>query len=104
MDRLNITTRERANQAIRSLDLALEQAVSNQTKIGAMLNRLESTANRVQVNSENLSASRSRITDADFAYETVLLTRAQILQQASTSILAQAKVVPQLALTLLESL
>jgi flagellin-like hook-associated protein FlgL len=104
LDRLNITTREGANQAIRSLDLALDQAVGTQTQIGAMLNRLESTANRVQVNSQNLSASRSRITDADFAYETVLMTRAQILQQASTSILAQAKVTPQLALTLLESL
>jgi flagellin len=64
-------------------------------------NRFSSTIANLQTTSENLSASRSRILDADFAAETASLTRAQILQQAGTAILAQANSIPQNVLSLL---
>jgi flagellin len=64
-------------------------------------NRFTSVVANLQTGAENLSASRSRIQDADFAAETALMTRAQILQQAGTAILAQANSVPQNVLSLL---
>ena len=66
-----------------------------------MQNRLESTLSNLEAVSENLSAARSRIMDADFAAETAELTRAQIIQQAGVSILAQANAAPQSVLSLL---
>jgi flagellin len=66
-----------------------------------MQNRLESTIANLQTTSDNLSASRSRIRDADFAQETAQLTRAQILQQAGTAMLAQANAIPNNVLSLL---
>jgi flagellin len=66
-----------------------------------MQNRLESTIANLQTTSENLSSSRSRIRDADFAQETAQLTRAQILQQAGTAMLAQANAIPNNVLSLL---
>jgi flagellin len=69
---------------------------------GAIQNRFESTIANLTAISENLSASRSRIQDADFAAETAALTRAQILQQAGVAILAQANAAPQTALALLQ--
>jgi flagellin len=66
-----------------------------------MQNRLESTIANLQTTSENLSASRSRIRDADFAQETAQLTRSQILQQAGTAMLAQANAIPNNVLSLL---
>jgi flagellin len=74
---------------------------SLRSTFGAIQNRFESTIANLQSVSENLSASRSRILDTDFAAETANLTRAQILQQAGTAILAQANAVPQNVLTLL---
>jgi flagellin len=77
-------------------------AVSSlRSTFGAIQNRFDSTIANLQAVTENLSASRSRILDADFAAETANLTRAQILQQAGTAILAQANAVPQNVLTLL---
>jgi flagellin len=87
---LDITTRESSNLAIEIVDLALEQISSQRASLGAIQNRLESTINNLTTNSENLSASRSRILDADFAAETANLSRNQIIQQAGVSILAQA--------------
>lgn len=69
--------------------------------LGAMQNRFSSAVTNLQTTAENLSASRSRIQDADFAAETGALTRAQILQQAGTAMLAQANAVPNGVLTLL---
>jgi flagellin len=69
--------------------------------LGAFQNRLEYTIQNLQVSKENLTASESRIRDADIAAETANLTRAQILVQAGTSILSQANVAPQSALNLL---
>ena len=83
------------------IDLALEDVSSQRAKLGALQNRLESTINNLSTTSENLSASRSRILDADFASETAQLSRNQIIQQAGVSILAQANQQPQIALSLL---
>ena len=98
---LDITTRKNANLAIEIADLALEQISAQRASLGAIQNRLESTINNLTTNSENLSASRSRILDADFAAETANLSRNQIIQQAGVSILAQANQQPQIALSLL---
>jgi flagellin len=98
---LDITTRESSTLAIQIVDLALEQISSQRASLGAIQNRLESTINNLTTNSENLSASRSRILDADFAAETANLSRNQIIQQAGVSILAQANQQPQIALSLL---
>jgi len=98
---VDISTRAGAVKALDSIDLALEDVSSQRAKLGALQNRLESTINNLSTTSENLSASRSRILDADFAAETAQLSRNQIIQQAGVSILAQANQQPQVALALL---
>lgn len=95
------STQTEATTLMSAVDGALDYFSSERAKFGAVQNRLESTVTNLQANSENLSASRSRITDADFAAETANLTRAQILQQAGTAMLAQANALPQNVLTLL---
>ena len=98
---VDISTSAGANAALTAIDAALTTVNSTRAKLGAIQNRFESTISNLQTTSENLSASRSRIQDTDFAAETALLTRAQILQQAGTAILSQANSVPQNVLTLL---
>jgi len=71
-------------------------------KFGALQARFETTISNLQISAENLSAARSRIRDTDFAAETANLTRAQILQQAGTAMLAQANALPQQVLQLLQ--
>ena len=83
------------------IDSALASVSDLRGTLGAIQNRFESTINSLQSVSENLSASRSRILDTDFAAETAALTRAQILQQAGTAMVAQANSVPQNVLSLL---
>ncbi|MDN5870929.1 MAG: hypothetical protein L0H73_09470 [Nitrococcus sp.] len=102
VDSINVSSVEGANRAIDIVDGALANVNSIRADLGAIQNRFESTISNLQVTSENLSAARSRIMDADFAAETARLTKAQILQQAGVSILAQANQVPQLALSLLQ--
>ena len=87
--------------AITTLDGAIKKVDGERAKMGATQNRLESTINNLANTRENVSAGMSRIKDVDFAQETVNLTKQQILQQAGTSILAQAKQIPQAALSLL---
>ena len=90
-----------ANRTLGIVDAAL-QAVNNQrAKFGALQSRFETTIGNLQSTSENLSASRSRIRDTDFASETANMTRSQILQQAGTAMLAQANQLPQGVLSLL---
>jgi flagellin len=101
LDTVDISTVDGANAAIAVLDGALSQVTSIRADLGAVQNRFASTISNLQTTSENLSASRSRILDADFAAETASLTRAQILQQAGTAILAQANSIPQNVLSLL---
>jgi len=98
---IDISTRDGAVKALDIIDLALENVSSSRASLGALQNRLESTINNLSTTSENLSASRSRILDADFASETATLSRNQIIQQAGVSILAQANQQPQIALSLL---
>ncbi len=99
---VDISTVAGANSAIAVLDGALGQISTIRADLGAVQNRFESTISNLSTTSENLSAARSRILDADFAAETANLTRAQILQQAGISILSQANSLPQLALSLLQ--
>jgi flagellin len=101
LDTVNISTVSGANAAIAVLDGALSQVTSIRADLGAVQNRFSSTVANLTTTSENLSAARSRILDADFAAETASLTRAQILQQAGTAILAQANAIPQNVLSLL---
>ena len=99
---LNVTTAEGAQQALSIIDKALESVNSTRADLGAIQNRFTSVVANLQTSSENLSASRSRIRDTDFAKETAELTRTQILQQAGTAMLAQANQVPQNVLSLLQ--
>lgn len=96
-----IDTVNGANNAIAVLDAALAQVDSQRADLGAVQNRMVSTVTNLQATQENLTQARSRILDTDFAAETANLTRAQILQQAGTAMLAQANAVPNTVLTLL---
>jgi flagellin len=98
----NVLTVSAANSMMQRVDAALTTVSGLRSTFGAIQNRFESTIANLQAVSENLSASRSRIQDADFAAETAALTRAQILQQAGTAILAQANSAPQNVLALLQ--
>ncbi|MGQ9659594.1 MAG: flagellin N-terminal helical domain-containing protein [Thermochromatium sp.] len=98
---VDISTVEGANKAIVAIDNALERINSVRSDLGAVNNRLDFTINNLMSISQNASASRSRIEDADFALETSRLSRAQILMQASQAMLAQANSQPQQVLSLL---
>lgn len=97
----NVTTVDNANSTMNAIDAALTSVSQLRSSFGAIQNRFESTIANLQSSSENLSASRSRVLDADFAAETAALTRAQILQQAGVAMLAQANSLPQNVLSLL---
>jgi flagellin len=99
---INITTFEKASMAIRIVDQALSTVSSLRAAYGALMSRFENTINNLQNTSENIAAARSRIQDADFAQETAALSRAQILQQAGTAMVAQANQLPQNVLRLLQ--
>jgi len=98
---VSVETAGDANETIMRVDAALTSVSGLRSTLGAIQNRFESTITNLTTAAENLTASRSRIQDADFAQETAALTRAQILQQAGTAILAQANAVPQNVLSLL---
>jgi len=99
---VNVTSVTNANDAIKRVDSALTSVSSLRSTFGAIQNRFQSTISNLSAVSQNLSAARSRIMDADFAAETANLTRAQILQQAGTAMLAQANSLPQGVLALLK--
>jgi flagellin len=101
LDSMDVSSVESANEAMLRVDSALTKISELRGSLGAIQNRFESTITNLTTASENLTSSRSRIQDADFAAETAALTRAQILQQAGTAILAQANSVPQNVLSLL---
>jgi flagellin len=98
----NVLSVSAANSTINRVDSALTAVSSLRSTLGAIQSRFESTITNLQTTTENLSASRSRILDTDFAAETANLTKAQILQQAGTAILAQANAAPQSVLSLLK--
>ncbi|WP_288022335.1 flagellin [Thauera sp.] len=99
---IDIATVETATRALDIIDGALAKVNGIRADLGAVQNRFEATISNLQINSENLSAARSRIRDTDFASETANLTRAQILQQAGTAMLAQANALPNQVLSLLQ--
>ena len=97
----NITSAANASTAMTNLDTLITEVNNQRATWGAVQNRFDAVIQNLQVAVENQSAARSRIMDADFAAETAALTRAQILQQAGTAMLAQANQTPQTVLQLL---
>ncbi len=98
---VDISTKSGADAAIASMDSALSALNAGRADLGAYQNRFSSAISNVQTTAENLTASRSRIVDTDFASETATLSRNQVLQQAGTAMLAQANAMPQSVLSLL---
>jgi flagellin len=99
---VDISTIGGANTALATVDAALTSIAGERAKLGAIQNRFSSTIENLQTSAENQSAARSRIQDADFAAETAALSRAQVLQQAGTAMIAQANQLPQQVLQLLK--
>ena len=98
---LSITTAAESQKSIQALDAAIAQIDSQRAQLGAVQNRFDSTVANLNSISENSTAARSRVQDADFAAETAELTKQQTLQQASTAILSQANQLPSSVLKLL---
>jgi flagellin len=94
-------TSQSAQAEIAKLDVDIAAVASSRATFGSIQSRFESVISNLQIASENQVAARSRIMDTDFAAETASLTRAQILQQAGTAMLAQANQSPNTVLTLL---
>ncbi|WP_441002099.1 flagellin [Pseudocolwellia agarivorans] len=101
VDSVNLGTQDGAQSALDIIDGAIAQIDSQRADLGAIQNRFDHTISNLANIQENVSASRSRIQDTDFATETAQMTKNQILQQAGTSILAQANQLPQAALSLI---
>jgi len=102
LNTIDISSSDGSQAAIGIVDASLAQINGMRAALGAIQNRMESTITNLEIQSENISAARSRIMDADFAAETAALARNQILQQAGTAMLAQANQVPQGVLALLQ--
>ena len=98
---IDVSTVDGSTKALKIIDSALASVNGQRASFGALQSRFETTVNNLQSTSENMSASRGRIQDADFAAETANLSRAQILQQAGTAMVAQANQLPQGVLALL---
>ncbi|MDH3637356.1 MAG: flagellin [Gammaproteobacteria bacterium] len=98
---IDVSTAATASGALASIETDIETVASSRATFGAVQNRFDAVISNLTNYTENLSAARSRIVDADFAAETANLTRAQILQQAGIAMLAQANVQPQNVLALL---
>jgi flagellin len=101
VDDIDVTSVGGAQESVAIVDAALKYVDSHRAELGAFQNRFEHAMNNLDNINENVNASKSRIKDTDFAKETTSMTKSQILQQASTSILAQAKQAPNSALSLL---
>ena len=98
---IDVTSVAGANEAVSIIDGALKSVDSQRASLGAFQNRFDHAISNLDNINENVNASKSRIKDTDYAKETTAMTKSQILQQASTSILAQAKQSPSAALSLL---
>ena len=99
---LSVTDNASAKSAVTSVDAALKTLDTARSTLGAKLNRFDSVVSNLQTSETNLSAARSRIQDADYATEVANMTKSQILQQAGTSVLAQANQSTQSVLKLLQ--
>jgi flagellin len=100
---INVTSFGDSQLALRVIDNAINAVNSSRADLGALQSRFENAVANIQITGENISAARGRIIDADFAKETSNLSRAQILQQAGTAMVAQANQIPQGVLSLLRS-
>ena len=100
---LDVSTVAGSDNAMLAMDAALKSVNSARADLGAIQNRFESVVSNLSSTSENLTASRSRIQDADFAAETASMSRSQILQQAGTAMVAQANQLPQSVMSLLRN-
>ena len=101
IDKLDISSQAGAWEAIKQIDSALDQVNAARADLGALQTRFEKTVENIDIQTENITAARGRIVDADFATETANLSRSQILQQAGTAMVAQANQLPQNVLSLL---
>ncbi|MDV6251512.1 flagellin [Vibrio sp. EA2] len=101
VDSIDVTSVGGAQESVAIIDAALKYVDSHRAELGAFQNRFEHAINNLDNVNENVNASKSRIKDTDFAKETTEMTKSQILSQASSSILAQAKQAPNSALSLL---
>jgi flagellin len=101
IDTLELTNAASAQSSLSTIDRAIERISGARATLGAVGNRFNNIINSIRTSSENLSAAHSRIMDVDVAEETSALSRAQILTQASISVLMQANQLPQMALKLL---
>lgn len=101
VDSIDVTSVGGAQESVAIIDAALKYVDSHRAELGAFQNRFNHAINNLDNINENVSASKSRIKDTDFAKETTEMTKSQILSQASSSILAQAKQAPNSALSLL---
>jgi flagellin len=102
LDTLSVETQADAWVALKKIDSAIDQVNTGRAQLGALQSRFETSVSTIAIQVENLSAARGRIVDADFASETANLSRAQILQQAGTAMVAQANQLPQGVLALLQ--
>ncbi|WP_455554020.1 flagellin, partial [Comamonas kerstersii] len=98
---LDISTQAGAWEAMKQIDSAIDQVNAARGDLGALQTRFEKTVENIDIQNENITTARGRIVDADFATETANLSRAQILQQAGTAMVAQANQLPQNVLSLL---
>ena len=102
IDQMDIKTQASAWESLQRIDSALDKVSSARAELGAIQTRFEKSIENIDIQQENISAARGRITDADFAQETANLSRTQILQQAGTAMVAQANQLPQQVLQLLQ--
>ena len=100
--KMDIKTQATAWESLQRIDSALDKVSSARAELGAIQTRFEKSIENIDIQQENISAARGRITDADFAKETANLSRTQILQQAGTAMVAQANQLPQQVLQLLQ--
>jgi flagellin len=100
----SVTTVDNSNKVLEQIDAALQQLATTGAQLGAYQNRFQAAITGLTTNSTNLSSARSQIQDTDYAQATSQLSKAQILQQASTAMVAQANTIPQNILTLLQKL
>lgn len=99
---ISISTQELAQQSLEQINTAITYKDTIRAHLGAMQNRLENTATNLQIQTENLQAAESRISDTDMAHEMTALVKGQILAQGATAMLAQANTLPRMALELIQ--
>jgi flagellin len=102
INKVDLTQQKTADVAISAIDKAINSVSSERSKMGAIINRLDHTIKNLGTTSENMQASESRIRDVDMAKEIMDFTKSQILSQASQAMLAQANMMPQSVLSLLQ--